>query len=86
MLTPMLGSFLTSPPCLARLGDKIGRKTAYGVTLVTMVIFGVGQAMSFGTTPVAVVTTLCICRFLLGVGIGGDYPLSAVIMSEYANK
>ncbi|KAI6688520.1 hypothetical protein NL676_025348 [Syzygium grande] len=24
--------------------------------------------------------------FLLGVGIGGDYPLSATIMSEYANK
>jgi PHS family inorganic phosphate transporter-like MFS transporter len=68
------------------LGDKIGRKTAYGVTLVTMVVFGVGQAMSFGTTATAVVTTLCICRFMLGVGIGGDYPLSAVIMSEYANK
>ncbi|KAK4351765.1 hypothetical protein RND71_027283 [Anisodus tanguticus] len=25
-------------------------------------------------------------RFLLGVGIGGDYPLSATIMSEFANK
>jgi PHS family inorganic phosphate transporter-like MFS transporter len=68
------------------LGDRIGRKSAYGVTLVTMVVFGVGQAMSFGTTAHAVVTTLCITRFLLGVGIGGDYPLSAVIMSEYANK
>ena len=25
-------------------------------------------------------------RFWLGFGIGGDYPLSATIMSEYANK
>lgn len=24
--------------------------------------------------------------FPLAVGIGGDYPLSAIIMSEYANK
>ncbi|KAJ3687829.1 hypothetical protein LUZ61_016993 [Rhynchospora tenuis] len=30
--------------------------------------------------------TLCFCRFWLGFGIGGDYPLSATIMSEYANK
>ena len=25
-------------------------------------------------------------RFILGLGIGGDYPLSATIMSEFANK
>jgi len=27
---------------------------------------------------------LCIWRFFLGFGIGGDYPLSATIASEYA--
>lgn len=30
--------------------------------------------------------TLVIFRFILGLGIGGDYPLSAVLMSEYANQ
>src|ERR1700727_1015920 len=25
-------------------------------------------------------------RFILGIGIGGDYPVSATIMSEYAGK
>ena len=25
-------------------------------------------------------------RFLLGFGVGGDYPVSAVLMSEYANR
>jgi len=29
---------------------------------------------------------LIIFRFLLGIGIGGDYPVSATIMSEYAGK
>ncbi|GAU50765.1 hypothetical protein TSUD_410620 [Trifolium subterraneum] len=43
------------------LGDKMGRKRVYGMTLMLMV-------------------------FWLGFGIGGDYPLSATIMSEYANK
>ncbi|KAI5063269.1 hypothetical protein GOP47_0021816 [Adiantum capillus-veneris] len=31
-------------------------------------------------------TTLCFFRFWLGFGIGGDYPLSATIMAEYANQ
>ncbi|WP_010637763.1 MFS transporter [Acidithiobacillus thiooxidans] len=31
------------------------------------------------------VTVLLIARVILGLGIGGDYPLSAVLMSEYAN-
>ncbi|GAQ78613.1 phosphate transporter [Klebsormidium nitens] len=68
------------------LGDAIGRKTAYGVTLLIMVVFGAAQGLSFGNTAEAVVTTLCIMRFFLGFGIGGDYPLSAVIMSEYSNR
>ena len=46
----------------------------------------IGQSMSFGSTQKAVIGTLCFWRFLLGFGIGGDYPLSAVIMSEYASK
>jgi MFS family permease len=25
-------------------------------------------------------------RFLLGLGVGGDYPVSAVMVSEYANR
>ncbi|KAI4306978.1 hypothetical protein L6164_030213 [Bauhinia variegata] len=44
------------------------------------------SGLSFGATARSVVTTLCFFRFWLGFGIGGDYPLSAVIMSEYANQ
>ncbi|KAB2619879.1 inorganic phosphate transporter 1-8 [Pyrus ussuriensis x Pyrus communis] len=42
--------------------------------------------LSFSDHPKSVITTLCFFRFCLGFGIGGDYPLSATIMSEYANK
>ncbi|PQP98577.1 inorganic phosphate transporter 1-4 [Prunus yedoensis var. nudiflora] len=68
------------------LGDKLGRKKVYGMTLMLMVICSVASGLSFGHTPKSVVSTLCFFRFWLGFGIGGDYPLSATIMSEYANK
>ncbi|CAA3000325.1 inorganic phosphate transporter 1-4-like [Olea europaea subsp. europaea] len=68
------------------LGDKMGRKKVYGVTLVLMVVCSLASGLSFGSTPKGVMATLCLFRFWLGFGIGGDYPLSATIMSEYANK
>ncbi|CAI0459245.1 unnamed protein product [Linum tenue] len=68
------------------LGDKLGRKRVYGITLVTMVGCALCSGLSFGSTPKSVIGTLCFFRFWLGFGIGGDYPLSAVIMSEYSNQ
>lgn len=68
------------------LGDKMGRKKVYGMTLMLMVICSVASGLSFGHDPKTVMSTLCFFRFWLGFGIGGDYPLSATIMSEYANK
>lgn len=68
------------------LGDKLGRKRAYGMTLMLMVICSIASGLSFGKDPKTVMATLCFFRFWLGFGIGGDYPLSATIMSEYANK
>ncbi|KAL0376787.1 UNVERIFIED_CONTAM: Inorganic phosphate transporter 1-4 [Sesamum calycinum] len=68
------------------LGDKLGRKKVYGMTLMLMVICSIASGLSFGDRPKAVMATLCFFRFWLGFGIGGDYPLSATIMSEYANK
>ncbi|KAM7462546.1 hypothetical protein LguiA_030667 [Lonicera macranthoides] len=68
------------------LGDKMGRKRVYGMTLMLMVICSIASGLSFSNEPQAVMATLCFFRFWLGFGIGGDYPLSATIMSEYANK
>eukprot|EP00246_Nothoceros_aenigmaticus_P002113 TRINITY_DN1289_c0_g1_i1.p1 TRINITY_DN1289_c0_g1~~TRINITY_DN1289_c0_g1_i1.p1 ORF type:complete len:559 (+),score=72.83 TRINITY_DN1289_c0_g1_i1:276-1952(+) len=68
------------------LGDKMGRKKVYGLTLMIMILCSVASGLSFGHTAKSVMATLCFFRFWLGFGIGGDYPLSATIMSEYANK
>jgi PHS family inorganic phosphate transporter-like MFS transporter len=68
------------------LGDRLGRKKVYGYTLLLMIITSLASGLSFGHTAKGVMTTLCFFRFWLGFGVGGDYPLSATIMSEYANK
>ncbi|XP_078152639.1 putative inorganic phosphate transporter 1-3 [Carex rostrata] len=67
-------------------GDRVGRKRVYGFTLILMTICSLGSGLSFSDKPKGVIATLCFFRFWLGFGVGGDYPLSATIMSEYANK
>ncbi|KAM0966619.1 hypothetical protein ACFX2J_022167 [Malus domestica] len=51
-----------------------------------MVLHSIALGLSFSVHPKSVITTLCFLQFWLGLGIGGDYSLSATIMSEYANK
>uniref|UniRef100_A0A3Q7GW18 Major facilitator superfamily (MFS) profile domain-containing protein n=1 Tax=Solanum lycopersicum TaxID=4081 RepID=A0A3Q7GW18_SOLLC len=77
---------LTGQLVFGWLGDKLGRKKVYGLTLILMVICALCSGLSFGYSRKVVIGTLCFFRFWLGFGIGGDYPLSATIMSEYANK
>ena len=69
-----------------RLGDRIGRRRVYGLALMIMVLSSIGCGFSICTTDGCVFVTLGFFRFILGIGIGGDYPLSATIMSEIANK
>lgn len=69
-----------------RLGDLIGRRRVYGLSLMLMVLSSIGCGFSICTKRGCVLFSLGFFRFLLGLGIGGDYPLSATIMSEFANK
>ncbi|KAH0974502.1 hypothetical protein GBA52_016401 [Prunus armeniaca] len=73
-------------PVFGRLGDRIGRRRMYGLSLMVMILSSLGCGFSICTSPTCVLVSLGFFRFLLGVGIGGDYPLSATIMSEFANK
>ncbi|THU57434.1 hypothetical protein C4D60_Mb03t03490 [Musa balbisiana] len=68
------------------LGDRVGRRRVYGFSLLLMIASSFGCGFSICRTRNCVLTSLCFFRFMLGIGIGGDYPLSATIMSEFANK
>ena len=67
------------------LGDRLGRRRMYLITLTVMAVSAIGSALSGPFFGLSTVSVLIIWRFFLGVGIGGDYPLSATIMSEYSN-
>ncbi len=63
-----------------RLADRLGRKFVYGYELIVLALGAIASALSPN------VIFLLIFRFILGLGIGGDYPVSATLMSEYANR
>ncbi|RYR14103.1 hypothetical protein Ahy_B04g070746 isoform B [Arachis hypogaea] len=69
-----------------RLGDLKGRRRVYGLALLLMVFGSLGSGFSICIKRTCVLLSLGLFRFLLGLGIGGDYPLSSTIMSEFANK
>jgi len=63
-----------------RLADVVGRKRVYVVVALIMIAGAIASAAA----PNFV--WLVLARFVLGLGIGGDYPVSAVLMSEYSNR
>ena len=75
LIAAALGSIL-----FGRLADYMGRRSIYGFTLIVLAAGAIASALSPN------VVWLLIFRFILGLGIGGDYPLSATLMSEYANR
>jgi len=70
-----LGAFI-----FGRYADMVGRKRVYWLVAAIMIAGALGAALS-GSFWV-----LIGFRFLLGLGVGGDYPVSAVMVSEYANR
>ncbi|HVY54867.1 MAG TPA: MFS transporter, partial [Thermodesulfobacteriota bacterium] len=57
--------------------DCYGRKALYLVDLTFFIIFGLLSAISWS------VWSLILFRFLLGVGVGVDYPICASYVSEF---
>ncbi|MGH9128076.1 MAG: MFS transporter [Acidimicrobiales bacterium] len=75
LLAAFFGAFV-----FGRIADVLGRRRVYGLEAAIMVVGAIGSAFA----PDLV--WLIVFRFVIGVGIGGDYPVSAVLMSEYANR
>ncbi|KAJ2622283.1 hypothetical protein GGI26_003436 [Coemansia sp. RSA 1358] len=71
---------------MGRLGDKVGRTTVYSASLMIAIITTIASAFSSSMVKgINVFVVLFIWRVLLGFGIGGDYPLTATIVSEYGS-
>jgi PHS family inorganic phosphate transporter-like MFS transporter len=75
----ILGAFVGAS-VFGRVADILGRKSVYVTVSLIMVVGAIFSAFAQD------VTWLIVSRFVLGLGIGGDYPVSAVLMSEYSNR
>lgn len=73
--TPPTGAF-----AFGRIADMLGRKRIYGYEVLVLAIGAIASAFAPS------IGWLIAFRFILGIGIGGDYPVSSTIMSEYASK
>ena len=76
----MLAAAFAGALVFGRYADMVGRKRVYWLVAAIMIVGAIGSALS-GSFWV-----LIGFRFLLGFGVGGDYPVSAVMVSEYANR
>ncbi|KAG0244999.1 Inorganic phosphate transporter pho84 [Mortierella sp. GBA43] len=66
------------------LADKLGRKRMYGVELLIIIVATFAQCFCGDSFALSLPVGIMLWRFILGIGVGGDYPLSAVITSEFA--
>ena len=52
-----------------------------------MIVATIGSSLAADTPAgIQALAMLGFWRFILGIGIGGDYPLSSVLTSEYAGN
>ena len=63
--------------CSGALADRWGRKTVFAITLV---IYSLATAAcAFAPN----LTWLLVCRFIVGLGLGGQLPVAVTLVSEY---
>ena len=63
-----------------RVADMLGRKRIYGYEVLVLAFGAIASAFSPD------IWWLIGFRIILGLGIGGDYPVSATLMSEFSSK
>ncbi|GAA4208264.1 MFS transporter [Actinocatenispora rupis] len=64
---------------MGRVSDRLGRKTMYLIDLIGFVVFAALAAFSQN------VWELIVFRFLLGLCIGADYPISSALTAEFGS-
>ncbi|KAI5855472.1 major facilitator superfamily domain-containing protein [Tricharina praecox] len=66
------------------LADVVGRKKMYGLELIVIIVATLAQSLTSESYSMSIVGLLVFWRVIMGIGIGGDYPLSSIITSEFA--
>eukprot|EP01063_Lacrimia_lanifica_P015120 TRINITY_DN2189_c0_g2_i1.p1 TRINITY_DN2189_c0_g2~~TRINITY_DN2189_c0_g2_i1.p1 ORF type:complete len:498 (+),score=118.20 TRINITY_DN2189_c0_g2_i1:125-1618(+) len=67
------------------IADKLGRKVACCATLLLVVVGALGSSYAKPWGHVTIYGVLCLWQLILGIGVGGEYPLSASLSRESAS-
>ncbi|EGV65556.1 hypothetical protein CANTEDRAFT_113175 [Yamadazyma tenuis ATCC 10573] len=66
------------------MADVVGRKKIYGLELIVMIAATIAQCTLGDSPAINFVAVFVFFRIIMGIGIGGDYPLSSIISSEFS--
>ncbi|CAN3476018.1 inorganic phosphate transporter Pho84p [Diutina catenulata] len=66
------------------MADIVGRKKIYGLELIVMICATIIQCCLGPSPAISFPAILATLRIVMGIGIGGDYPLSSIISSEFS--
>lgn len=80
LLGAVFAGALVGMTVMGYLGDVLGRRRAMLVTL-SLVVLGV-LTTALGAWGDSLYLVLCLARFVIGVGVGGIYPLAAATAAE----
>lgn len=64
------------------LADGVGRRRGFILTLSILIVGATLSALAQPVLSLDLFAVLALARFVLGVGVGGEYPLSATVSSE----
>jgi PHS family inorganic phosphate transporter-like MFS transporter len=81
-----LGGTVIGMVLFGHLADRVGRKRLYGTELVIGIIATIGLTQASGgynNSSMSAYGWILFWRLILGVGIGAEYPLSALIAAEW---
>jgi PHS family inorganic phosphate transporter-like MFS transporter len=67
------------------LADLLGRKRMYGIELLIIICGTLAQSLCAPSPAIGFVGIMVFWRTVMGIGVGGDYPMSAVITSEMSD-
>ncbi len=76
--SPIAGTIVGSS-FLGGLADKFGRKVFYIIDMALIMVF----AILAGTVGYSDINWLIVFMFMIGVGVGADYPICASYVSEF---
>mmetsp|Transcript_43794 Transcript_43794/g.81758 ORF Transcript_43794/g.81758 Transcript_43794/m.81758 type:complete len:451 (-) Transcript_43794:78-1430(-) len=82
MVSTMLAGVVAGQVGFGLAADWLGRKWAFVATAGLTIVGALTCSLCYESQLLSLPLQMSLCRFLLGAGVGGEYPLSATVTAE----